>query len=131
MNTNQKGAIAETAVLAAAVARGYMVSLPVGHCSYDLVIDRHNLLERVQVKYLTLRNGKVLVRFNDPTTLNNNVNYTSTNVDALVIYESLSGRIFWIPVSVGEHCSTINIRLNPAANGQKSGIRNALEFESW
>ena len=48
--TKRKRRIAELAVMAEAIARGYRVSIPFGEDSpYDLVVERNGRLERVQV----------------------------------------------------------------------------------
>lgn len=51
MLTKQKGAIAEQAVVLAALNRGYGVSIPLGdYLPYDLILDVNGKLLKVQVK---------------------------------------------------------------------------------
>ena len=59
--TKRKGQVAELAVMALAIARGYRVSIPFCEDTpYDLVVERHGKLERVQCKY-TESDGRVVV----------------------------------------------------------------------
>ena len=68
----QKGDAAELAVALDLRRRGYRMAFPFGEdCDYDLVVDRHGTLERVQVKY-GRSDGRVLeislpVRTRSPT----------------------------------------------------------------
>src|SRR4051794_34777443 len=48
----QKADLAELMVAADLRRRGYRIAIPFGEdCDYDLVVERHSRLERVQVKY--------------------------------------------------------------------------------
>jgi hypothetical protein len=60
LTTNQKGAIAETAVAHEAVKLGIGVLKPLGDMRYDLVLDTGHDLLRVQCKWAT-RYGDVIV----------------------------------------------------------------------
>src|SRR3954454_19691595 len=61
--TNDKGPIAETAILAEAVKLGIVVLRPVVEgCRYDLMFDLGPTLLRVQCKWGTLRSGVIGVR---------------------------------------------------------------------
>jgi PD-(D/E)XK endonuclease len=51
LTTDQKGAIAEAAVIKAAVELGVIVSRPVVECRYDLIFDVTSRLLRVQCKW--------------------------------------------------------------------------------
>src|SRR4051794_7378081 len=62
-STNQKGAIVETAFTAAAVKLGLQVYLPaVEGGRYDLILDMHGRLIRVQCKWGTLLDNVVAAR---------------------------------------------------------------------
>lgn len=73
--TTLKGNIGQTAVMLAALNRGYHVSIPLEGAAYDLVIDRNGKLSRVQVKYTTQKNGVVKAAVNDKT---------SDDIDAII-----------------------------------------------
>jgi hypothetical protein len=59
----QKGDLAELMVAADLRRRGCKISIPFGgDCDYDLVVERHGRLERVQVKHATSDGVVVIVR---------------------------------------------------------------------
>ena len=63
LTTNQKGAIVETSFTAAAVKLGLQVYLPsVEGGRYDLILDVHGRLLRVQCKWGTLLENTVSAR---------------------------------------------------------------------
>lgn len=56
--TKKKGAIAETKMLAYLIERGFNVSIPWGEdIRYDLVSEKEGVFKRIQVKYVTPKNG--------------------------------------------------------------------------
>jgi len=84
--TKKKGAIAETKVLAYLTERGFNVSVPWGEdIRYDLVSEKNGVFKRVQVKYITPKNGRLDVF---PRSANNwnTIKYTSKNIDVMAIY---------------------------------------------
>jgi PD-(D/E)XK endonuclease len=60
LTTNQKGIVAETAIIHEAVKHGIIVLRPLDHARYDLVLDLPSGLLRVQCKW-TPRVGDVIV----------------------------------------------------------------------
>jgi len=59
MNTKEKGDIAEYAVVAEALKRGFNVLIPIGdRLPYDLVIERNGKFIRIQVKWAWKDNSK-------------------------------------------------------------------------
>ncbi|MBD0348648.1 MAG: hypothetical protein ICV59_05815, partial [Thermoleophilia bacterium] len=62
LSTDQKGAIAETAIAHAAVALGIGVSKPVGDERYDLIFDLRPRLLRVQCKWAVRLGDVIAVR---------------------------------------------------------------------
>lgn len=129
MNTNRKGNIGEMAVALAAAEKHYVVSLTFGDCPYDMIIDKQNVRYRVQVKYITMRNGTVTVRFNEKTS--NTAKYTEDDVDVIAVYESTTKAILWIPITRAREAGTLTVRFNIPKNGQKKGITIADEFTDW
>ena len=58
--------------------------------------------------------------------------YTSRTIDWLAIYDVTTGRCHYIPASeLGEGRSVLHLRLTPARNGQRTGIRLADDFLSF
>jgi PD-(D/E)XK endonuclease len=64
LTTDQKGAIAETAIALAAVELGVGVSRPIGDERYDLIFDLRPELVRVQCKWATRYGDVMIVRCN-------------------------------------------------------------------
>src|SRR5262245_24036653 len=62
LTTDQKGAIAESAIAAAAIKLGIGVSRPVSPLRYDLVFDTGRRLLRVQCKWAVRKGDVVVVR---------------------------------------------------------------------
>jgi hypothetical protein len=62
LTTDQKGAIAEAAVIKAAVELGVIVSRPVVECRYDLIFDVASRLLRVQCKWAHCDGEVIAVR---------------------------------------------------------------------
>ena len=127
--TKKKGAIAETKVLAYLTERDFNVSVPWGEdIRYDLVSEKNGVFKRVQVKYITPKNGRLDVF---PRSANNwnTIKYTSENIDVMAIYNPKSGRIYFIPITVFPDNSKINLRLLPCKNNQEKNIIWASEFE--
>lgn len=130
MNTYEKGNVAEAAVLAAFVKRGWTVLVPFGGaCRYDLVVDRGKGLERVQVKSVKTRAGALQI----PTCSvqpdrKTSRAYTEAEIDLLAAWWPEGGRLFLVPASE-LLTRQISLRLTPAANGQEVGIRHAADYE--
>ena len=131
MNTNQKGNIGELAVASAAAEKGYVVSFTFGDCPYDMIIDRNGSLSRVQVKYLTLKNGSITVRFSEPASKTYTGEYNEGNIDAIAVYESTTKTILWIPSTKSNETDTLTIRFDLPKNGQSKGITMSNEFVDW
>jgi hypothetical protein len=126
-----KGDIAEMAVAADLLRRGYKVAFPFGEdWDYDLIVCREGRLERVQVKHAR-SDGRVLsVRCRSQSLTNGRVratkHYTAATIDWLAVYDATSGRIYYVPADqLGDGRSELLLRLAPARNGQVRGIRRA------
>lgn len=61
MQTNDKGNVSESKVLAAFIEAGFIVSIPFGNgVPYDFIVDTGERLLKVQVKTGRLRDGCIL-----------------------------------------------------------------------
>lgn len=105
LSTQFKGAITELLVAAHLMSLGYNVSQPLTQDSkYDLIVDVHGKLLRLQVKTSRLNpdtKGKS-IKFNCRSTTNNvreckNRYYSSEEIDFFATY--WEGLVFLIPVS--------------------------------
>ena len=132
LTTNQKGAIAESAITSAAIRLGVGVFRAVADERYDLVLDIASGLLRVQCKTAAL-NGEVLVIrcYSCRRTAGGILkrSYTSDEVDAVAAYCDELSRCFLIPIQRVDGLTTIQLRLAPAKNNQARRINWAKDFE--
>ncbi len=131
--SKQKGQIAETAVLADAVRRGYQVSIPFSEdCRYDLVVDRHGSLDRVQCKY-TASSGHIIEARGRCTNNWSTTMYTSDDIEWLAVYDATTERCYYIPSrELGDSGhAVLHLRLTEPRNGQQRGIRWASDYTEW
>jgi hypothetical protein len=129
----QKGDLAELMVAADLRRRGYKISIPFGEdCDYDLVVERHGRLERVQVKHAASDGSIVLVRCRSYSLTKGKVratkHYTAAIVDWIAVWESRSGIVYYVPSSVFDGFSDLTLRLAPTRNNQSLRIRHAADF---
>lgn len=133
LSTDQKGAIAETAIVHEATRLGIAVFKPVndgGRC--DMIFDVRGRLIRVQCKWAT-RNGDVIgVRcYSSRRSSSGQVKrpYTSAEIDAFAAYCGDLARCYFLPIECFSGRTCVQLRLAPARNNQKRGINWADEFE--
>ena len=86
MHKKTKGAIAEAAVATHLLSHGWNVLFPFGeNHRYDLVAERNSRFIKIQVKYVTPKNGGLEV--NCKSSNNWSVNkYTARQVDFIAAY---------------------------------------------
>jgi hypothetical protein len=133
LTTNQKGAIAETALAKAALANGYDVYRPMFEGGrYDLIFDTGEKLLRVQCKWAPL-NGDVVVirsyssRRNAEGLLRRP--YVEGEFDVLGAYCAMLDRCYLIPYEAIKGAVQVQLRIRPARNNQHLGIRLASHYE--
>ena len=99
LTTNEKGAIAETAITAHAVRLGIDVLRPVAEgLRYDLAFDVGDRILGVQCKWATRRDNVVVIRtYSNRRGRDGQVRtyYSATDIDLLVAYCALS----WTPAT--------------------------------
>jgi len=130
----QLGDTAELAVALDLRRRGYGIAFPFGEdCDYDLVVDRGGILERVQVKHTRSDGEVVIVRCRSQSLTNGKVRatkrYTASTIDWLAVYDATSTRCFYVPArELADGRAELRLRVTPARNGQRRGIRNAADY---
>ncbi len=135
LSTDQKGAIAETAIAHAAVKLGIGVFRPVSEGErYDLILDLRPSLVRVQCKWAALDGDVVRVRCYSCRRTAEGLHqrgYTSAEVDAIAAYCADLDRCFYFPLSWLHGRRTVQLRLNRARNNQREGVNwvDDLGFE--
>lgn len=131
----QKGDLAELKVAADLANRGCYISIPFGEdCDYDLVADMKGVLHRVQVKYTESDGRMVLVRCRSHSLTKGKVrhtkHYTAKTVDWIAVYDRTSDCCYYLPSSaLGSGRYEVTLRLTPARNGQRVGIREAANYK--
>jgi hypothetical protein len=130
-----KGDLAELKVAADLADRGCCISIPFGEdCDYDLIADYEGRLHRVQVKYTRSDGQIVVIRCRSHSLTNGKVRatklYTPAMIDWIAVYDSTSERCFYCPSwelgAAGRNL--MHLRLQPARNNQRVGIRNAEDY---
>ena len=135
LSSNQKGGIAETAILAAATKLGVPVLRPVvEHARYDLAFEIGDEILRVQCKWGALdRDGaiiKVSLRSSwcTPTGYEHR-QYQPDEIDLVAVYCGDLDRCYLLPHELVVGRSGIWLRLRPPKNAQKASVNLASQFE--
>ena len=134
LNLKSKGDLAELMVAADLLRRGYKIVLPYGEdWDYDLIVDRHGQLERVQVKYTTSDGEVINVPCQSNSLTKGKVRaikrYTAETVDWMAVYDRPSDRCYYVPATeLARGRWSISLRLVPARNNQLRGIRRAEDY---
>ena len=129
-----KGAIAESAITAAAAELGFVVLRPlIEGRRYDLVIDTGPRLLRVQCKSGRLKRGVVVVtvatcRFT-PAQGYVRSKYTAEEIDGVGVYCPDLKRCFFLPIELVAGRSVVHLRIDTAANNQRAAITWAADYE--
>ena len=133
LTTDQKGSIAESAIIHAAIKLGIDVYAPVnGGTRCDMVFDIAGRLVRVQCKWAA-RSGDVLnercyrTRRTKAGMLNRT--YTSDEIDAFAAYSMELDRCYFLPFDRFPGRRNIQLRLAATRNNQLIGINWAEEYE--
>jgi hypothetical protein len=134
LTTDQKGNIAETAVVAAAVRFGIDVYRPVGEGGrYDMIFEVDASLLRVQCKWAS-RYGQILNvrcyssrRSAGGTIINRG--YTDDEIDAIAVYCLELDACYLLPPRLWLRRRHVYLRLAPSKNNQKAGINWARDYE--
>ena len=133
----EKGDLAELRIAADLAARGCRLAFPFGeNCDYDLIADTGDRLHRVQVKYTESDGEVVRVKCCSHSLTNGRVRrtklYTSAMVDWIAVYDRTTDRCFYVPAQeLGRGRAILHLRLTPARNNQRAGVRFADEFRSF
>jgi hypothetical protein len=132
LTTDQKGAIAEAAIAAAALKLGIGVSRPLADERYDLILDLPTGLLRVQCKWAVRFDDVVLIncrrcRRNRDGLLQRS--YQRGEIDAIAGYCAELDVCYLLPLSMSVDRTAVQLRLGPTRNNQKRLINWAKDFE--
>ncbi len=124
LTSDQKGAIAEPSIAAAAIKLGIGVLKPLsdGH-RYDLVFDVGRQLPRVQCKWAVRRGDVVIISCRSARRTRDGFVRRAYSRDELVGYCAELDRCYALPPDVFEGHPTIQLRLAPTRNNQLNRVR--------
>ncbi len=132
LTTDQKGAIAESAIVHAAIKLGIGVFRPLSDGErYDLIFDLRPSLLRVQCKWAGLCGDVVVVRCYSCRRTRDGLlkrSYSTTEIDAIAAYCADLGRCFFFPIEWLDGGSQVQLRLRPARNNQREGVNWVDDF---
>jgi PD-(D/E)XK endonuclease len=133
LTTGQKGAIAETAIIHAAVKLGIDVFKPISDGTrYDLVFDVRGRLLRVQCKWATRYGDVIAVRTYSSRRSGNGLlkrAYTGDEVDAIAVYCHDVQRCYFLQLHHFDGRTQVDLRLLPSRNNQRVGVNWSADFE--
>jgi hypothetical protein len=133
LTPSQKGSIAESAIVAAAIKLGIPVLKPVNEgLRYDLLFDLDGEFVRVQCKWAVRRGDTIAVPcFSRRRCAEGFVNrrYTPTEVDAFAAYCPQNDRCYFLSLEAFPDHHAVQLRLSPTRNNQRRGVHWAEEYE--
>jgi ribosomal protein L36 len=132
LTTNQKGAIAETRITAAAVELGIEVYRPVTEGGrYDMILAVGHRLLRTQCKWAR-RRGDVLVinirtsRYTPRGYIR--TTYSAREIDGVAAWCADTGECYFIPIADVDGQGYLHLRLAPARNNQELLVHWAADY---
>lgn len=132
LTTNQKGAIAETAIAHEAIKLGIGVFRPLSDMRYDLVFDVGDELLRVQCKWAPLEGDVVILRLYSARRTASGVRrsfYGSEEIDAFAFYCPATDRCYFVAMDEIPGRRQLRLRVNSTRNNQENRIRWARDYE--
>jgi len=127
LSKKKKGDVAELAVAAHCLKKGYQVLFPYGEDTrYDFAIESKGLFKRVQVKYVTPKDGALEVSCRSSNNWSTHA-YSTDEIDILGVYDSSSELVYFIDAKIiGKR--SIKLRLSASKNNQTKGVRLAEDY---
>jgi hypothetical protein len=132
LTTNQKGLVAETAIMYEAVKLGCGVARPLDDEKYDLILDLGVTLLRVQCKWAVRHGDVVVIRCRTCRRGREGLihrGYEPGEIDAIAAYCAELDRCYLLPTAMSVGRTAVQLRLAPTRNNQRTGIHWASDFE--
>ena len=128
--TKQKGDIAEAFVTFLLKQKGFTVLIPWGEDNrYDLVSEKNGVFKRIQVKYVSTRNGGLEVAIRSVNNYNI-IHYSSKDIDIIAAYSPEQNKVYLIPLNSVKNRSQVKLRLTPTINKQNKYVTMATKYEN-
>lgn len=131
-HTKDKGDLGKLKVKCDLCEKGFLVLDPESeHAPFDLVAYKNKIFKRIQVKYRSIKKGKITI---DYRTCWNDRNGThvqpvdKTEIDAYAIYCPETNTCYYYPTT--EKNITASLRITPTKNNQHQNIKMANDFLS-
>jgi prevent-host-death family protein len=129
---NQKGAIAELAIAAAAAKLDIVVLKPFSeHGRYDLLFEVGDRFARVQCKWARREGDVVLINLTSSRITTRGcvrTTYAMHEIDAVAAYCAELDQCYLLPVEIVAGMAGITLRLSPPHNAQRAWIHWASDF---
>lgn len=131
MHTKTKGDIAEAFVTAKFLQLGWRVLRPVGdNQRYDLVIDRGNGFETVQVKTARFyRNALQVQLCSSQCRAGKGKKKYFGQIDLVAGFYPADGSVYLLTLREVGDITEVSLRLDTAQNGQQAKVRMAAEYK--
>ena len=124
--TKQKGDIAEAFVTFLLKEKGFNVLVPWGEdVRYDLVSEKNGIFKRIQVKYVTPKNGVISV-FMRSANNHKTLYYSKDQADIIAAYSPTQNDVYFIPIDSTK--KVWKLRLRPTKNKQTKNVVLATKY---
>jgi hypothetical protein len=132
LTTNQKGAIAETRIVAAAIELGIEVYRPVAEGGrYDMILAVGDRLLRTQCKWANREGDVVVVRARTSRHSPRGyifTTYSAAEVDGIAAWCPETADCYFIPIAEIDGRGCMHLRLAPARNNQELLVHWAADY---
>ncbi|MFL5926576.1 MAG: group I intron-associated PD-(D/E)XK endonuclease [Gaiellaceae bacterium] len=132
LTTNQRGLVAETAILHECVKLGVGVSRPLDDEPYGLILDLRPTLLRVQCKSARLHEDVVVIRCKRCRRGRDGLihrTYGEGEIDAIAAYCAELDTSYLLPPEMSVGRAAVQLRIKPCRNNQRAGINWARDYD--
>ena len=133
LTTDQKGAIAETAIAHEATKLGIEVYRPIAEGGrFDMIFLLGDELVRVQCKWASRVGDVLIVRCYSCRRARDGFpkrRYTPAEIDAIAAYSPDLGQCFYVPIGVVGRRHDLRLRIGPTRNHQQQLVTWARDYE--
>jgi hypothetical protein len=129
-HTKDKGDLGVAKAFADLVGKGYLVLFPTTeHAPFDLVGYRAGQFTRVQVKYRSMKNGRIELTLKSAWSDRHGTHQRpvdKSEIDLVCLYCPDTDKCYYVlPSAMGQ---SITLRVSPSLNNQQQRVRFATDF---
>ena len=132
LTTNQKGLLAETAIMHEVAKLGFGIARPLDDEKYDLILDLGVRLLRVQCKWAVRHGDVVVIRCRTSRRGREghiHRGYRPGEIDAIAAHCAELDQCYLLPTAMSVGRAAVQLRLAPARNKQRARVQWARDFE--